>query len=231
MSYLNIRRVLQKVVGGTTQPLTLGGIQQDGSDAKITIGTNGIIDFPGGLYATNAASGTKTSQVATTAFSNSLITEYTVSGSASNTITISGLNIATEKAYILEMELINGTANEVDVYCTFNGLNTVTDYYRQTAIVTGTAAGGTRANNPQIAIIKASEIGASHSVIQITNGYPTVITRCIKGFGSSTMELFNSVMSKTTALSPANITSITISSPTSGAFAIGSKIRLYRSDV
>lgn len=43
MSTLEIRRFLQKVVGGTTQPLKLGGILEDGSDAKLTVATDGSI--------------------------------------------------------------------------------------------------------------------------------------------------------------------------------------------
>ena len=49
MSILNIRHILQKVVGGTPQPLTLGGVQTDGSDAPLKI-TNGAVQI--GNYAT-----------------------------------------------------------------------------------------------------------------------------------------------------------------------------------
>ena len=49
MSILNIRHILQKVVGSTAQPLTLGGIQTDGSDAPLKI-TDGAVQI--GNYAT-----------------------------------------------------------------------------------------------------------------------------------------------------------------------------------
>lgn len=45
MSILNIRHILQKVVGETIQPLTLGGIQSDGSDASIKIATDGAVEM------------------------------------------------------------------------------------------------------------------------------------------------------------------------------------------
>lgn len=50
MSILNIRHILQKVVGGQTQPLTLGGIQTDGSDAALKIDNTATVNM--GNYAT-----------------------------------------------------------------------------------------------------------------------------------------------------------------------------------
>lgn len=41
MSKLKLKNIQQTVVGGTTQPLAIGGISEDGSDAKINIATNG----------------------------------------------------------------------------------------------------------------------------------------------------------------------------------------------
>lgn len=50
MSILNIRHILQKVVGGQTQPLTLGGIQTDGSDAALKIDNTATVNM--GNYST-----------------------------------------------------------------------------------------------------------------------------------------------------------------------------------
>lgn len=47
MGFFQVRSFLQKVISGQTQPLSFGGIQQDGSDAKIVINADGTIDFNG----------------------------------------------------------------------------------------------------------------------------------------------------------------------------------------
>ena len=67
MSQLEVKHIKQAVVSGTTQPLNLGGIATDGSDAKIVIGTNGVPTAP------TATAGTNTTQIATTAFVNAEI--------------------------------------------------------------------------------------------------------------------------------------------------------------
>lgn len=41
MSTIKAKNIKQTVIGGTTQPLKIGGILEDGSDAKITIDTSG----------------------------------------------------------------------------------------------------------------------------------------------------------------------------------------------
>ena len=43
MSKLKLKNIQQTVVGSTTQPLLIGGISEDGSDAKINIATNGNV--------------------------------------------------------------------------------------------------------------------------------------------------------------------------------------------
>ena len=45
MSFLSIRSILQKVVGSTPQPITIGGTQTDGSDASIKIATDGAVEM------------------------------------------------------------------------------------------------------------------------------------------------------------------------------------------
>lgn len=45
MSFLSIRSILQKVVGETKQPITIGGVQTDGSDASIKIATDGAVEM------------------------------------------------------------------------------------------------------------------------------------------------------------------------------------------
>lgn len=43
MSTIKTKNIKQIVVGSTTQPLKIGGILEDGSDAIITIDTNGVL--------------------------------------------------------------------------------------------------------------------------------------------------------------------------------------------
>ena len=43
MSAIKLKNIQQTVISTVTQPLKLGGIAEDGSDAKITIGTDGKI--------------------------------------------------------------------------------------------------------------------------------------------------------------------------------------------
>lgn len=43
MSTIKTKNIKQTVIGSTTQPLKIGGILEDGSDAVITIDTNGVL--------------------------------------------------------------------------------------------------------------------------------------------------------------------------------------------
>lgn len=43
MSAIKIKRVLQQVIGGTNQPIKLGGILEDGSDTVLTIENGSVI--------------------------------------------------------------------------------------------------------------------------------------------------------------------------------------------
>jgi hypothetical protein len=50
MSKLTLRAIKQKVVSTVTQPLYIGGILEDNSDAKITIGTDGSVSGLSKVY-------------------------------------------------------------------------------------------------------------------------------------------------------------------------------------
>lgn len=45
MSSIKLKNIKQTVIGSTTQPLKIGGILEDGSDAKIVIDSNGNTTF------------------------------------------------------------------------------------------------------------------------------------------------------------------------------------------
>ena len=223
MSYLNIRRLLQRVVSTVTQPLTIGGIAEDGSDAKITVTADGIVQV-----ATPPA-GDKSTRVATTAFANSLLAEYEVTGAAVTSINFAGLNINTHKSYRVEIDLNNAIASDLTLYMFVNDDTVETNYYNQYLTINNTIITCGRTNTPMMSYSLASRSSfAVGTLVRDAKGY----VRCLTNINRDATNLITiSTVAWARYSSVPNITKITLTASVANSIGIGSKVRIYRGDV
>lgn len=183
-----------------------------------------------GLLAVSAINGVdiSVSPVATQAFANSLLAEYTVTGSAVTSIDFSGLDINTHKSYRIEIEWNNVSASSVFLNGFINGDTVQTNYYSQLFNITGTSVAGEKSNNARLAYPFSNEKVALTANISINQGYATTRSLVTRGIGSTVLlEIIS--MSKIATVT--NITQLTFTSSGASAIGVGSKIRIYRGDV
>lgn len=145
----------------------------------------------------------------------------TVSGSSSQNLTITGLNLAADKLYSCEFSLkdASGTAAVLSVF--FDGDAVPTNYERQNTISSGSGVSTGRANNSQIAQFSASQ--QMMGLITVGNdfdGRPRAIFSINNGAVSSLVRIDSALAYAVSA----NLTSLTISSNTAAGFAVGSQI-------
>lgn len=204
MSTIKTKNIKQTVISGTTQPLKIGGILEDGSDAKISIGSDGTTTVVG---------------------TGQLIAEYIVSGSAVTSIDIQNLDINTHKSYRIECEFANATATTSYISFYVNGDTTSSNYYAQSMSRSGTASGGGRGNNAiHVSLIGNSE-SAVYGVIGLVNGKYILRSNTTMDEGA-TIVVADEVVTKVASIT--NITQLTIMSSVANAIGVGSKVRIYR---
>lgn len=206
MSTIKTKNIKQTVISGTTQPLKIGGILEDGSDAKISIGSDGTTTVVG---------------------TGQLIAEYVVTGSAVTSVNFSGLDINSHKSYRVEIELTNpSTTISMSLQMFINGDITTTNYYSQ-ALYSGGSNLVTSSSNTS-AITSADYVNRNVSStinLMLVNGYSRA-TSMTSRQGSSTGDLYSMAYGKVSTVS--NITQLTFTSSVASGIGVGSKIRIYR---
>lgn len=225
MSNLILKRIKQ-VVSGATQALKIGGIQDDGSDAKITINTDGTINLGAGTTGTSLAV-TSLTVNGSSIISGALFAESVVSGAAVTTLTISDLDINTHKSYRIEIEVVNTSGSTSDYSLYVNGDTTATNYYRQNLDSASTTNAGTRQNTALLLSLTAGMSMILAGNLMSTNSYlrgTFLGTRYTTGITVDTIGYY-----KTATIT--NLTSVTLSASVASSIGIGSKIRIYRGDV
>lgn len=148
----------------------------------------------------------------------------TVAGSAATTLTLSGLNLASYKGFIIVMALDNATASNADVSLYYNADTTATNYNRQSLGADGASVSGARANTAQIGTIPASEtLTGSIEIANDRDGRPRATSRFNRDAGSVLkFSLFITAWTSAT-----NVTSITLSSSVATSLAVGSTFTVY----
>lgn len=179
---------------------------------------NRTIEFPD-------ASGT----VALESYSNSLLAEYEVTGSAVTSIDFSGLDINTHKSYRVEMELINATGTSSQIYCFVNGNTTLSNYNRQYYGADGVSTSAARANDARICDINLSMHTKAVASISIVNSKAMIISDAVLANNSTTAAAFSYNVFGLSTIT--NITQLTFTSLVASAIGVGSKIRIYRGNV
>lgn len=211
MSALNIRRLLQRVVSTVTQPLTIGGIAEDGSDAKIVITADGEVQVGGKKIA------------------NSLLAEYEVTGAAVTSIDFSGLDINTHKSYRIEIEAYNPAATESFVYLYINNDTVASNYYSQQQKTDGTGVTAGRSNSAALFWVGAGQRMSGDAKLAITPGWYAMAVSDHTSNPSSLLVRQIYALVKTATVT--NITQLTFTASVANAIGIGSKVRIYRGDV
>lgn len=184
--------------------------------------------FTGNPVAPTPSSGDKDATLATTAYANSLLVEYEVTGSAVTSINFTGLDINTHKSYRIEVEAKNATATPTIVSMFVNNDTVATNYYCQYLVAGGTAVAGARANSANIFTKEASAKTNVIGNVSLVDGYMYSIFNSAKRDPSS-IEIQNYSMAKTATVT--NITQLTFTSSVANSIAVGSRIRIYRGDV
>lgn len=172
------------------------------------------------------------SPVATQAFANSLLAEYTVSGRAVTSIDFSGLDINTHKSYRVEIEMINATDSQALLYMFVNGDTTLANYASQGLAGVGSTVSSSRLSAPKICI-NSTSVGSDNAVVvNVTRvaGKCSYISSYVRDIGSTSIVQGEIMWGGKTA-TVTNITQLTFTSSVAMAIGVGSKIRIYRGDV
>ena len=217
---LKTERIKQPVVTGTTQPLKIGGIAEDGSDAKLTIATDGSISTSTGVTVPSLVVNSKN-------VASNLLAEYTVTGSAVTSIDFSGLDINTHKSY--KVEVYGFSTSACILYCFVNGNANPAAYYTQSIVGSATTVSSERSNNPYFCYLYGNDIFCAVGVVtkNVVNGNARILSTCIE---SGDLYIRQSLR---TISGPANtnITQLTFTASVANSIGVGSTIRLYRGDV
>ena len=205
MSTVKFKNIKQTVVGSTVQPLRIGGILEDGSDAKISISSDGTTTVSGNATSSNRLD---------------LIVNYTLT--VGGTTTFSGLNIQPNESIQFEIAVKNDGANG-NIYLYLNGDTTNSNYYSlyNWYRYDGNTSAGLQ-NNPYIAESYGS--GTKYSFILgtlINSTYPSFHTRYMLNINTG-MYAGNATINKTA--STGTITSLTFA----GGIGAGTVIKIYR---
>lgn len=155
-----------------------------------------------------------------------LVYETEVTGAAVTSIDVTGLDINTDKGYVLKIDGLNSNAGASDYYLYANNDTTQTNYTTQDLDASATSVSGARASTN----IFAEAISASanfYSKIDITNGFSVFSyeadTIRSKGTGLS---IQNRIVSKNATTT--NITQLTITASVADGLGIGTTVRIYR---
>jgi hypothetical protein len=156
-----------------------------------------------------------------------LVASNTVSGSAVTSFSFTGLDLDTDIAYIIEMEILADAGNNLfSIYA--NNLQTATDYRSQLIQATGTTVNSEEANNARIGYL--SDGYRTRSIIHVgysTGRYFYASAQFVRQHDSTTGFITINGVWKPTEL-VANVTRIDIVHSTSSGFDIGTKVRIYK---
>ena len=181
--------------------------------------------FTGIPTAPTATAGTKTTQLATTDFANSLLAEYVVTGAAATSIDFTGLDIGSHKSYRIEIENVNNVANSY-IHLFANGDTTITNYTEQYLIGVSTTPLTTSVTAPRLGLCKTvTTVSTICATIMQVGGYVVFQSHNFAETNDHQLYVGRSNATKT------NLTQLTFTHSVANGFGIGSKIRIYRGDV
>lgn len=154
-----------------------------------------------------------------------LVGTATVTGSAATTLTLSGLDLSTDKCYEIVFAFKNATGSSSNVSLFYNGDTTATNYNRQTMQINSTALSGARANDGFAFTMAASAPATGDmKILADFDGRPRAFIRNSLGAASSIqIHDVRHVRDNT-----ANVTSITLSASVANSMAVGSYFKVFK---
>lgn len=155
----------------------------------------------------------------------SLVGTVTVTGSAATSLTMTGLDLATDGCYIIHAVLKNAAASAANVALFYNSDTTATNYWEQVLSIDGTSVNAARGNDAFALSMDASiPVFAEVVLRRDLDGYPRSHVRNVRsGNTSAKIQLFTHVRNNT-----ANVTSITLSSSVASSLAVGSFFKVFK---
>lgn len=154
-----------------------------------------------------------------------LVGSATVSGSAADSLVVSGLDLDSDESYYVEFALKNASASTVSLSFYYSGDTTATNYTRQITTADGASQTTARVNAATAAFILANSTCTGFArVAKDIDGKTRALIQSIRNDPSATAFNFG----VTTWDSTANVTSIGIYSSVASALEVGSRIKVYR---
>jgi hypothetical protein len=138
---------------------------------------------------------------------------------------ITGLDILTDKLYLVEICSKNPTATTGEVQLCINGNTTLTNYYCQLIDGTGTSAGANRLNRPAVLTTDAGTM--SHCICFVSLdpwGYYRALSTATRNTGANLNSSFKVVSSTFTVT---NITALNFLHNVAGGLGAGTRIMIY----
>jgi hypothetical protein len=150
-----------------------------------------------------------------------------VAGAAATTITMSGLDLATDQTYLLVCNLQSaGSTANVSLY--FNGDTTAGNYRRSSITLNGGSVTGGTASDGVVTVVLTPS-GCSVAYILVTTGLdgkPTAISLMNRPQAAAGTPVFQ--IYATNWATAANVTGITLSASVASSLAIGSFFKAFR---
>lgn len=247
---LDVTADLTKAVDGTTNVVTFGlaDLADSGVGAALVKITR---DAKGRVEGTEAANLADLADVAATAPSDGQVLTFdttngwqpetpaagsggamthvgtaTVAGAAATSITLSGLDLAADQCYRLEIALKNATASTAAIALFYNGDTTTTNYHRQLSTLIGSATPvGSRINSANVVGLSGSGYTeGSASILNGRDGKPVAHLHVARDRTTN----FGFQQCSHHWVTTANVTSITISSDVAAALDIGSYFKVFK---
>jgi len=162
----------------------------------------------------------------------SFVGSTSITGSAASTLTITGLDLNTDKRYLVRAQLKNATTTGANISLFYNSDTTATNYNRESLTANGSTITGTRSNDAFISGLdsNAASTGSGNTAFEFwiennVDGHPsTKATNSRSGNSNILWQMF--VHEWRTAAT--NVTAITLSSSVSNSLAIGSTVSIWK---
>lgn len=148
-----------------------------------------------------------------------LVSTATVSGSAATTLTMSGLDLNTDKSYYVEYAIANATASGANLSLFYSGDTTATNYYRSSNF-------GASTNDAFMGSLDVSSF--TTGFIRIVMGRDSKAKAVIDNMRYTTAPAVATQYGNHAYKTAANVTSITISSSVANSLAIGSYFKVWK---
>ena len=146
-----------------------------------------------------------------------LVGTATVAGSAATSLTMTGLNLATDGNYLLEYAIDNATGSAANVSLYYNSDTTATNYYRAFATTT--------TNDGFFCALDANETSTGNARISNDrDGKPRAIISSSRK-NPAAVNFFSLTHAWNVA---SNVTSITLSSSVAASLAVGSTFKIWK---